>query len=120
MPLTRVRPIALSGKLPSTNRRAAFTNYHRTGACDLLHACGQIGRMPDRRILCVRFAGFDRTDHYLTGVHADSNLNGHAAGAKQLDTIAVNFVLRAKPGIKRALRMVLMGSAATRVSRARP
>ena len=64
--------------------------------------------MTDRRVLGVSFAGRDRTNDDLAGVHANACFDRQFASLAQIRRVALQFLLHAQRGVQRPLRMVLV------------
>src|SRR5262249_15434909 len=66
------------------------------GRGDRLHPCSTIGRMSNRRILCVPVAGSQRSHHHLAGIDTDARLQRNAALSDQLGRVPPRRLLQTK------------------------
>ena len=78
------------------------------GLGQLLHASGQVGRLPDRGIVHPQIAP-DRPDHHLAGVDADSNLEKDTVSPPDLLGVSANGGLHVERRVARADGVVLVG-----------
>jgi hypothetical protein len=85
-----------------------LTGCNRASRRERLHPRGEIGRVPDRRVLCVSAAGRDRTHDHFARVHADTRFDRQVAGLAQSCRVAFQLFLHPKRRIQRSLRMVLV------------
>jgi hypothetical protein len=77
-----------------------------------LHTGGEIGGVPDRRVLDPIRPSSNRADHHFATVHTDANLNRRAPLGTLAVGVAVDFVVHPQRRVERALGMVLVRNAA--------
>ena len=75
---------------------------------ELFHACRQVGRLPDGRVIHVQVIA-DGADHHLAGVESDADLHLHTMRAAHLRAVVAHGLLHGERRIAGAYRMVLMG-----------
>ena len=80
----------------------------RAGRGELLHARGEVCRLPDRRVVHAQVAAH-RADHHVAGVDPDADLDLDAVGAPHVLRIAPDRLVHAQGRVTRAHGVVLVG-----------
>ena len=80
----------------------------RAGGGELLHARGEVRRLPDRGVVHLQIAAH-RADHHVAGVDPDADLNLGAVGAPHVLRVAADRLLHAQGRVARAHGVVLVG-----------
>ena len=78
------------------------------GRRHLLHARGQVGRLPDRRVVHVQIRA-DGADDDLAGVEAHADLDGHPVRAEDSLRVLRDRLLHPESGVAGAHGVVLVG-----------
>ena len=78
------------------------------GTGELLHARGQVGRLPDRRVLDVEVAA-DRAHDHVAGVDAHADLHVDALAPAQVVGVHGDRAVHAQRGVAGAHGVVLVG-----------
>ena len=74
----------------------------------LLHAGGQVRRLPDSGVVHAKVAA-DGANDDLSRVQADADVNGHTERALDLLRVALHRVLHPQRSVARADRVILVG-----------
>ena len=74
---------------------------------ELLHPCGEVGRLADRRVVHPQIAA-DRADHHVARVQAHADLHLDALRPAQLLRVPADRVVHAERRIARAHRVILV------------
>ena len=106
--LDRDRPEWLDLDVALGKSESAGSDEDRPGHGHLLHARGQVGRLPHCGVVHAE-VGADGADHDLTRVDADPNVDQRAVLAASLLGIAADLLLHPEGGVARAHRVVLVG-----------
>ncbi len=91
--------------LGETERRRG--EQRRTGLGHLLHPRGEMGGLPDGRVIHVEIAA-DGSDHNLPGVEPDPDLNRHPVGTLELVAVSGHRVQHPEGGVAGPHRVILV------------
>src|SRR5258705_7638324 len=80
----------------------------RAGSRELLHAGGEVGRLPDRGVVHPEIVA-DRADHHVAGVEPDADLDLDPLASLEILPVAVDRILHPERGVAGAQRMILVG-----------
>ena len=69
------------------------TDHNGARRCQIFHARGEVGRMPDWDIISLQVVLADGAYHYFSSIDADAEINRHATFATALVSVATHCVL---------------------------